>query len=156
MGYLSTSNSLISLFVQSFAVATVAKRLGEERCLQLGIAVAILQCLIEANTHSIYIYVALMPFRVMSSNVITQMFEILFTDMIPPEEGAAALGSLGLLKSIARVSGPLYGGLLVGYVQPHMGLNSRAFVEAGHNVVILLMLLACFPLHAPKAKLKKE
>lgn len=46
------------------------------------------------------------------------MFEVMFTELIPPSEGASALGSLGLLKSIARVSGPLYGGFLVAWFQP--------------------------------------
>jgi hypothetical protein len=80
----------------------VAKRLGEERALQLGIVLALGLSLVEGITHNLYIYVALMPLRVISSNLITEMFEILFLELIPPSEGAAALGSLGLLKSIAR------------------------------------------------------
>jgi len=158
LGYLSTAQSFVSLGVQFFAIAEIAKRFGEERTLQGAFVLAGILSFVEATSNSMYLYVAMMPLRTLAGSLITQMFEVMFTELVPPSESAAAFGSMGLLKSIARVCGPLYGGILVGHVQPYFGLQSRPLVETFHNVAVLVALLMCYPLHkvAEKTRSKTE
>mmetsp|Transcript_47710 Transcript_47710/g.74447 ORF Transcript_47710/g.74447 Transcript_47710/m.74447 type:complete len:177 (+) Transcript_47710:3-533(+) len=146
MGYLSSYNSIVSLVCQTYLVAIVAQRFGEERCLQIAFASNCILAITESCFVNIYLYVALVPFKTLAGSLISQMFESILTTIVPKSETAGVLGTLGLLKAIARVGGPIYGGLLLGYLGPTLGNNARPVVEATHDCVVLVTLLMCYPL----------
>jgi len=151
MGYLSSYQSVISLISQMFLVGDVSKRLGEERTLHIAFTASVALSVVEGCNSSVYVYVALVPFRTLAMSLISQMFESLFILIMPDSEAASMLGTLGLLKAVARVTGPLYGGLLLGHLSAMFGHNARPIVEGAHDLLILLALLCYFPLHARRS-----
>jgi len=152
MGYLSSYQSVVSLFSQTFLIAKVNSWLGEERGLQVAFLGSLLVSVVEGFNSSIYVYVALVPFRTFATSLISQMFESLFTLICPDSEAASMLGALGLLKAVARVTGPIYGGLLLGYISPLLGYNARPVVEGFHDFAVLLLLLFVYPLDPRHAR----
>ena len=68
------------------------------------------------------------------------------TTVVPKSEAASLFGTLNLLKAMARVCGPLYGGLLFAYCGKELGLYARPVVESVHNAIVLGLLLAAYPI----------
>jgi len=146
MGYLSSYQSVVSLVSQTYLVGAISQRFGTERTLQLSFFVMVVLALWEGAFRSVYLYVAIVPFRTVAGDLISQMFETMMTAIVPQSEAASLFGTLNLLKAAARVGGPIYGGLLFSYCGKELGLYARPAVESSHNAIILALLLSAYPL----------
>lgn len=146
MGFLSTYQSILSLVSQTYLVGVISKRLGTERTLQVAFLATVVVAMIEGSFRSVSLYVALVPLRTVAGDLISQMFETMMTTVVPKSEAASLFGTLNLLKAMARVCGPLYGGLLFAYCGKELGLYARPVVESVHNAIVLGLLLAAYPI----------
>lgn len=145
MGYLSSAQSLISLLLQSYVIAAITRRFGERTTIRSAYVVAILLAATEACNSRIGVYLLLLPLSILSRELISQMFESIFASLVPKSEAGAALGAMGLVKSVARVAGPVYGGLLFGFLESRIGSAARPVAECVQDAVVLLALV-CIPI----------
>jgi len=146
MGYLSSYTSVVSLVSQTYLVGAIAQRFGTERTIQWSFFVMIVLAVWEGIFKSVYLYVALVPFRTVAGDLITQMFETMMTTIVPKSEAASLFGTLNLLKAVTRVGGPIYGGLLFAYCGEGLGFYARPVVESSHNAIMLALLLSAYPI----------
>jgi predicted MFS family arabinose efflux permease len=137
MSYIFIFIGLLQVAMQGFAIGKLTMRIGEEKLIVLGPLLTMVGIILMPMTNSIPLFLlttALMSAGLGITNTAVPSF---VSQRTPPEEQGGILGVMQSVGSIARIPGPLVGGLVSEFV----GLAAPFYVSG--LILLIPFLTGC-------------
>ncbi len=115
VGYLFAFNGLLGIFMQGGVVGRLVKWLGERRVVQMGFFTSLLGYAAIGFTHTIGQLLGVMSFASVGGAGLRPALTSMVTQKAGRREQGVIIGLTQSLTSVAQITAPIIGGLLIGH-----------------------------------------